>query len=54
MNDGAYNAILKRKSFLPVGITKVEGNFNRGEVVLILYNGKIVGRGISNYSNEEL
>lgn len=54
INDGAYKAISERKSLLPVGITDVEGRFGKGDVVLLVYKGKIVARGITNYSNIEI
>ncbi len=54
INDGAYLALLERKSLLPVGITGVEGKFEKGDVVLITFGDKIVGRGITNYSSDDL
>jgi len=54
VNEGAHIALLERKSLLPVGIINVEGNFEKGDVVIIEYQGKIIGRGITNYSSEEL
>jgi len=53
IDQGAYNAILKGKSLLPVGITAVDGVFEPGAVVGILFQNKKVGVGIVNYSNLE-
>ncbi len=42
------------KSLLPVGVTAVEGDFARGEVVVCIgADGKEVARGLVNYSAEE-
>ncbi|MDS1029419.1 glutamate 5-kinase [Bacillota bacterium LX-D] len=47
MNDG--------KSLLPIGITKIEGNFEAGNVVSILdLAGHEFARGIVNYGSEEI
>lgn len=52
LDDGAVKAVLKdHKSLLPVGVTAVEGNFRRGEMVVCLApNGREVARGLVNYS----
>ncbi|MEJ5256940.1 MAG: glutamate 5-kinase [Fervidobacterium sp.] len=54
INDGAFKALIERKSLLPVGITDIEGEFSKGDVVLIMYNSKVIGKGITNYGSEEL
>jgi glutamate 5-kinase len=41
-------------SLLPVGIVDVAGEFDAGDAVEIAHNGQAVGKGISNYSAEEL
>jgi len=52
---GAKNAILNKKSLLPVGIKKVEGNFERGSIVRIVdEEKKIIAKGISNYKSDDL
>lgn len=55
LDQGASDALLKRgRSLLPVGITKVEGEFQRGEAVDCLNtDGAAVARGLTNYSAEE-
>ncbi|NNC99783.1 MAG: glutamate 5-kinase [Gammaproteobacteria bacterium] len=41
-------------SLLPVGVTAVEGDFNRGELISCIdQSGKEVARGLSNYSARE-
>jgi glutamate 5-kinase len=39
---------------LPVGITKVEGEFEAGDAVEVTANGRSIGKGIVNYSAAEL
>jgi glutamate 5-kinase len=41
-------------SLLPVGIVDVAGDFDAGDAVEIAHDGESVGKGISNYSAEEL
>lgn len=55
INDGAKNAVLKGASLLAVGITDIVGQFKIGEVVsLVDENGSEFGRGITNYSSEDI
>jgi glutamate 5-kinase len=42
------------RSLLPVGITGVEGAFEAGEAVEVVVDGDVVGKGICNYSAEEV
>jgi glutamate 5-kinase len=41
-------------SLLPVGIVDVAGDFDAGDAVEIAHDGQVVGKGISNYSADEL
>ena len=42
------------KSLLPIGMTKVEGEFSRGDVIAIRdAQGLEIGRGLANYSSSE-
>jgi glutamate 5-kinase len=41
-------------SLLPVGITRVEGEFAAGDAVEVVSDGHVIGKGISNYSAAEL
>lgn len=55
LDAGAVEAILNTgKSLLPVGVLKVEGVFDRGEVVSCLTeDGRLIAKGLVNYSSEE-
>ena len=54
--DAGAARVLREKgsSLLPVGITGVEGSFEAGEAVEVVADGSVVGKGISNYSAEEM
>jgi len=55
VNDGAKKAVLNGASLLAIGITDVTGQFKMGEVVsLVDENGEEFGRGIANYTSEEI
>jgi glutamate 5-kinase len=56
VDDGAVRALRKRgSSLLPVGVQRVEGEFAAGQVVNIrTLGGFLIGRGITNYSSDEL
>ncbi len=56
INEGARHALVERQtSLLPVGVVGVEGAFQAGQVISILdEKSQEVGRGISNFSSEEL
>jgi len=44
----------KGSSLLPVGVTRIEGRFNRGEMVGCFHsNGIEIARGLTNYTSEE-
>ncbi|MDH2998231.1 glutamate 5-kinase [Pasteurellaceae bacterium LFhippo2] len=55
IDQGAENALLvQHKSLLPAGITKVEGQFARGEVIKIFnQDGKAIALGIARYNSED-
>jgi glutamate 5-kinase len=54
IDDGARTALTKGRSLLPVGVTDVRGEFERGAVVACLdLQGTEVARGLSNYSSHE-
>lgn len=54
IDAGARRALVELgKSLLPVGVTAVEGDFRKGDVVSIIdAEGKEVARGLCNYSSE--
>jgi len=56
VDAGAAKALVDgRKSLLPIGVVKVSGRFSRGDVVQIIApDGSEIGRGLANYSAEEL
>lgn len=56
LDDGAVRALTQaRKSLLPIGITGVRGNFNRGELVACCNSqGTEVARGLVNYDARDL
>lgn len=56
VDTGAANALLKRgKSLLASGVTRVEGDFERGTVVAVLAaDGNEIARGMANYSADEI
>ena len=55
LDDGAVNALRKEgKSLLPIGVTTISGDFERGEVVTCLdAQGHEIARGLVNYSAQE-
>jgi glutamate 5-kinase len=56
IDQGATQALVeKNRSLLPAGITRTEGDFERGDIVAIVdAAGKLVGRGLTNYSAEDI
>jgi len=55
LDDGAVNKLRSSgSSLLPVGVTRVEGDFKRGELVVCLGpSGDEIARGLVNYSASE-
>lgn len=50
VDDGAINALQSGKSLLPAGVRGVDGNFTRGDVVVVRsLDGREIGRGIIAY-----
>ena len=55
MNEGAKKAILKGSSLLAVGITKVLGQFNAGDIVgLVDQDNEEFAKGNPNYTSNEI
>lgn len=56
IDDGAVRALVeKKKSLLATGITEVKGKFDLGDAVEVIdQSGTPVGKGIVNYTSEEL
>jgi len=54
IDAGAERALLAGKSLLPAGVTHVEGQFDRGDAVVIRNsNGRELGRGLIAYARDE-
>ncbi|MYD75915.1 MAG: glutamate 5-kinase [Gammaproteobacteria bacterium] len=55
LDNGAVNVLRKAgKSLLPVGVTAVEGDFTRGEIVTCVDSqGLEIARGLVNYNSDE-
>ena len=55
VNEGAKKAILEGSSLLPVGITRVVGHFNVGDIISIAGQDKVeFAKGNPNYNSGEL
>jgi len=55
VDEGAARVLREQgSSLLPVGVTSVEGQFEAGEAVEVVSDGAVVGKGICNYSAEEM
>ena len=55
IDDGAKEALLKRKSLLPKGIIEINGIFKDNDVVTIIdKQGNKIAKGISNYNSYEI
>ena len=54
--DGGAARVLRESgsSLLPVGIVEVEGSFEAGDAVEVAADGAVIGKGIVNYSADEL
>lgn len=54
IDAGAARALLNGKSLLPVGVTRVSGNFERGDAIAILnLNGTEIARGLAGLDGDE-
>ena len=55
LDDGAVTVLQQQgKSLLPIGVTTVDGNFQRGDLVRCVdKNGNEIARGLVNYSAED-
>ena len=54
-DNGAAKALTNGKSLLAAGITKINGNFKKGENVIILdQNDNQLARGLSSFSSVEI
>jgi glutamate 5-kinase len=54
VDDGAQKALASGRSLLPAGVTRVEGEFERGDSVRVVgRDGRELGRGLVAYSRAE-
>lgn len=52
---GASKALLNGKSLLAAGVLEIDGNFDKGDTLVIFNDKKIeIARGLSNYNSEDL
>ncbi len=53
MDAGAEKALGKGNSLLPAGVARVEGVFDRGDVVdIVAQDGRVIARGLIEYDSE--
>lgn len=54
VDAGAVRALASGRSLLPAGVAEIEGQFDRGDCVLVRTpEGRILGRGLSAYSSDD-
>jgi len=55
VDDGAARKLLQEgKSLLPIGMTAVQGDFSRGDVIAVRDSaGQEIARGLANYASAE-
>ena len=54
VDEGAARALAQGKSLLPAGVRAVEGEFSRGDAVVVVGpDGKALGRGLIAYASED-
>jgi glutamate 5-kinase len=54
IDDGAERALASGKSLLPAGVTRVDGQFDRGDAVIIrASDGRELGRGLIAYAHAD-
>ncbi|MCH2037243.1 MAG: glutamate 5-kinase [Rickettsiales bacterium] len=54
IDEGAVKALKQGNSLLPVGVTKIDGVFNRGDAVNIVNQANdVIAKGLSTFSSDE-
>ena len=54
LDEGAVRALLSGKSLLPAGVKKLDGNFAKGDAVVVMGpDGEEIARGLIHYDREE-
>ena len=55
LDDGAVDAVRSGKSLLPAGISHVDGEFERGDLVALMDQNEVeIARGLSHYSAKDV
>jgi glutamate 5-kinase len=54
VDEGARDAVRNRMSLLPSGVIGLKGDFDRGDIVKLECNGQVFGKGITDYTSDEL
>jgi len=54
IDEGAFKALKNGRSLLSSGIREVTGSFVFGDAIEVLLDGKVVAKGMSNYSSDAL
>jgi len=54
IDEGAFKAISRHQSLLPIGVKSVEGHFSKGDIVEIVCGGEVVAKGTPNYNSDEI
>jgi len=55
IDEGAARVLRERgSSLLPVGVTAIEGTFEAGDAIEVVADGAVIGKGIVDYSSNEL
>lgn len=54
VDKGARIAIINKMSLLPSGVLDVKGDFDRGDIVELVCDGMVFGKGITDYTSVEL
>ncbi|UGV40911.1 glutamate 5-kinase [Methanococcoides orientis] len=54
VDHGAKDALTNSMSLLPSGVVEVIGSFDRGDIVKLECDGEVFGKGITDYTSEEL
>lgn len=54
IDEGAWKALQNNYSLLASGISEVNGNFSRGSLINVIFSGKKVAQGLTNYSSKEI
>lgn len=54
IDEGAFKALHKNSSLLPVGVKSIRGKFNRGDCIEIVFKGKVIAVGLSEFSHSQV